>query len=192
MIMAKGLLLLMAIGFGVGYSIERASQALPQLARASQREPVWLRDLDISYRNLVGVMNQKGFSIDENPRVCRQKDVIGYYTWGERTIKICTDRIASLNPEPAAFRQLLQQTIAHEATHVAQSCRQRRQSRSTLDLDAARLYGLPPSIQTDIRKALTAARYSHSRSVQWRIEAEAMALENTPDQVITALRSFCP
>lgn len=192
MIMSKGLLLLLAIGFGVGYSIEKASQELPQLARAPQHDPVWLHDLDPGYRDLVGVMKQKGFSIDENPRVCSQKDVIGYYTWGERTIKICTDRIASLEPEPSAFEQMLQQTIAHEASHVAQSCRQRHQSRSTLDLDAARLYRLPPSIQTDIRKALTAARYSQPRSVQWRIEAEAMALEHTPDQVITALRSFCP
>jgi hypothetical protein len=129
--------------------------------------------------------------VDENTRICGQKDVVGHYTWGHRTVKICTDRIAKLKDEPTAFRTLLQQTIAHEATHVAQSCRQRRGGRPSLDLDAARLYGLPLAVRNDIQKTLANNRSNEPRSVQWRFEAEAMALEDMPDQVIAALQRFC-
>ena len=185
------LFLLSAVGLGVGYSAERASQHASLVAFVPRREPAWVRELDPSYQHLVKVLNQKGFSIDENPKVCKQFNIVGFYTWQEKTIKVCTNRIASLNSDPMAFRQLLQQTITHEAAHVAQSCRHKRQGRPSLELARARLYALPSSVKSDIDKALTYSRYVNTRSLQWRIEAEAMELEDKPVQVIAALRSFC-
>lgn len=183
--------LLIAGGLGFGYSMERLSQGAPPASMSPLRDPAWLRDLDADYQDVVAVMKQKGFTVDENARVCNQRDIFGYYTWGHRTVKICTDRIAQLNREPSAFRESLQLTIAHEGVHVAQSCRQQRGGKPSLDLAASRLYSLPASTQTVIQMAIERNRSSKARSVQWRIEAEAMALEGRPEQVIAALRTFC-
>jgi len=105
-------------------------------------------------------------------------------------VKICTNRIAKLNPDPSAIRLQLQQTVAHEAVHVAQSCRQRLSGQRTLDLAASRLYSLKSSVRTDIQKSLASDRTNLARSVHWRTEAEAWAMEDMPDQVIAALQRF--
>ncbi len=188
---SKFVLVLFAAGFGFGYLMESNGQEAQRRAIGPIRAPHWLRDLDPRYQDLVGVLRNKGYGIVENAAVCKQQDVVGYYTWGERVIKVCTDRIARLNAEPLAFRTLLQQTIAHEAVHVAQGCRQSSDGKTILGLAAARLYGLPQSVRFDIDKSLASNHYTNPRSVQWRIEAEAMALEETPDQVIGALKQFC-
>lgn len=188
---SKVLMMMCAVGLGFGYVMGRTEQDAPLVAFTPQRDPAWLQDLEPGYQELVKVMKQRGFSIEDNAPVCKQHDVVGFYTWGQRTAKICTDRISQLNSEPAAFRRLLQQTIAHEGVHVAQSCRQRRGGQPSLDLAAARLYGLPASVRADIQKVLVNHRSSEPRSVQWRVEAEAMALEDSPGQVIAALRAFC-
>lgn len=191
MISSKIMVALFAAGLGFGYSIERAEQGAPLVSFAPRRDPAWLQDLDPGYQELVNTMKRKGFTIEENAPVCRQQDVVGFYTWGQPAVKICTERIARVRTDPTTFRTLLQQTIAHEAVHVAQGCRHRRGGKSSLGLDAAKLYGLPLSVRNDIQKGLATNRSNEPRSVQWRNEAEAMALENTPDQVIAALQQFC-
>lgn len=188
---AKMVLVLFAAGLGFGYSVERVSQDAPLVSFAQQRDPAWLRELDPDYQDLVNTMKRKGFTIEENAPVCRRLDVVGFYTWGQQRVEICTDRITKLNSESSGYRRLLQQTIAHEATHVAQSCRQRSSGNTTLGLAASRLYGLPQSARSDIQKTLASHRTNHPRSVQWRIEAEAMAMEDRPEQVIAALQTFC-
>lgn len=188
---AKMVLVLFAAGLTFGYSIERAEQGSPLVSFAPRRDPGWLQDLDPGYQDLVSTMKHKGFTIDENAPVCRQQDVVGYYTWRQSTVKICTNRIAGLKGNSSAFRLLLQQTVAHEAVHVAQSCRQRLSGTPSLELAATRLDALPSSVRADIQKSLASDRTNQPRSVQWRIEAEAMALEDTPDQVIAALQRFC-
>jgi len=40
-------------------------------------------------------------------------------------------------------------------------------------------------------QSLASNHINHPRSVHWRVEAEAWAMENTPDQVIAALQQFC-
>lgn len=176
---------------GFGSSIERTALEDRLMAFIPRREPTWLRDLEPGYQDLVNVLKKKGFLIDENAAICKQMDIVGHYTWWQPTIKLCTNRISKVNSNPLAFRTLLQQTIAHEATHVAQSCRQRRDGKPSLGLAAARLYRLPQSIRSDIEKSIAINRSSNTRSVQWRVEAEAMAMEDTPEQVIAALQRFC-
>ena len=172
-------------------NLEGYPQDAAKFAYAPQRDPAWLRDLDSGYQDLVNTMRQKGFTIEENASVCKQLDVLGFYASGQRAIKICTDRMAQLYGESSAFLTILQQTIAHEAVHVAQGCRQRRSGKPSLDLPAARLYGLPKSVRADIQKGLAMNTSSLPRSVQWRNEAEAMAMEDQPEQVIAALQQFC-
>lgn len=184
-------LMLFTTALGFGSATERIARDAPLVSFAPRRDPAWLRDLDPGYQDLVGVMKQKGFTIDENATICKKRDVVGFYTWGDRAVKICTNRIAKINPDPSAFRLLLQQTIAHEAVHLAQSCRYRRGDKPSLELSAARLYGLPPSVRSDIERSLATSYYNSPRSVRWRIEAEAIAMEDTPDQVIAALQRFC-
>jgi hypothetical protein len=191
MISSKIMIALFAAGLGFGYSIEHAEQGVPLVSLAPQRDPAWLRDLDSGYQDLVHTMRQKGFTIEENASVCKQLDVLGFYASGQRAIKICTDRLAQLYGESSAFLTILQQTIAHEAVHVAQGCRQRRSGKPSLDLPAARLYGLPKSVRADIQKGLAMNTSSLPRSVQWRNEAEAMAMEDQPEHVIAALQQFC-
>ena len=184
-------LVLFLAGFGIGFLIESNGQEAQPQALGPSGKPNWLGDLDSRHQDLVGVMSHKGYGIVENSADCQQQDVVGYYIWGQRAIQICTDRIAKLNADPWAFRTQLQLTIAHEATHVAQSCRQSSDGKTGLGLAAARLYGLPSSVKTEIEKALEMGKYQNPRSVQWRIEAEAMALEEMPDQVIAALQQYC-
>jgi hypothetical protein len=172
-------------------NLEGYPQDAAKFAFAPRRDPAWLQVLDSGYQDLVKTMRQKGFTIEENASDCKRLDVLGVYTSGQRTVKICTDRMAQLYGESSAFLTILQQTIAHEAVHVAQGCRQRRSGKPSLDLPAARLYGLPKSVRADIQKGLAMNTSSLPRSVQWRNEAEAMAMEDQPEQVIAALQQFC-
>lgn len=185
-------LLMFLAGLGYGYTVERASQGGDSvLPFIPQREPAWVADLDPAYQDVVSKMKQKGFTIHDNAPVCRQQDVVGYYFWGQHNIKVCSDRIAKQRDDASAIRLLLQQTVAHEAVHVAQHCRHARSGKPTLQLAAARLYSLPTSARSLIQKSLASNPTNHPRSVQWRIEAEAWAMEDTPDQVIAALQRFC-
>ena len=183
--------LLFAAGFGFGYWLERSGQVRPHTAPASSNEPAWQGQLDPGYQQLVNTLQRKGFGFEENAQICRQQDVVGYYTWGESNIKICSDRIHRIGGGAIGSRSLLQQTIAHEATHVAQSCRLNREGKQDLGVGAARLQGLSQSVQADIQRAVATGRSSYPRAVQWRIEAEAMAMEQTPTQVSAALDQFC-
>ena len=183
--------LLFAAGFGFGYWLERSAQVRPPTTPGSSHGPSWQGQLDPSYQQLVDTLQRQGFGFEENAEVCGRQDVVGYYTWGQRNITICTNRISRLSGGATASRSLLQQTIAHEATHVAQSCRLNRVGQQDLGLGAARLGGLPQSVQADIEKAVASSHSLYPRSVQWRIEAEAMAMETTPEQVIAALDQFC-
>lgn len=184
-------LLLFLAGLGYGYTVERASQGGDSvLPFIPQREPAWVADLDPAYQDVVSKMKQKGFTIHDNAPVCRQQAVVGYYFLGQHNIKVCSDRIAKQRDDASA-RLLLQQTVAHEAVHVAQHCRHARSGKPTLELAAARLYSLPTSARSLIQKSLASNRMNHPRSVKWRIEAEAWAMEDTPDQVIAALQRFC-
>lgn len=45
------------------------------------------------------------------------------------------------------------------------------------------------SVRADIQKSLASDRTNQPRSIQWLTEAEAWAMEDTPDQVIAALNS---
>jgi len=80
MIGSKIMIALLAAGLGFGYSIERAEQGDPLVSFAPRRDPVWLQDLDPGYQELVNTMKRKGFTIEENPSICKQRDVVGYYT----------------------------------------------------------------------------------------------------------------
>jgi hypothetical protein len=53
---SKMVLMLLAVGLGFGYAMERDAQDAPRVAFTPQRESAWLQHLDPGYQKLLRVM----------------------------------------------------------------------------------------------------------------------------------------
>ena len=99
MIGSKIMLALSAAGLGFGYSIERAEQGASLVSFAP-------RCGHPGYQGLVSTMKRKGFTIEGNPLLCRPRNVVCCYTWGQPAVKICTNQPRSVRGHrPAEFEQ---------------------------------------------------------------------------------------
>lgn len=149
-------------------------------------------DLEDPYRRVVLALRNAGVGLATNSWSCRTKDVVGFHTYRSGRIELCSDRIRRITSDKAAYRQLLQETLVHEAAHVAQFCRaDRTGGPPSVGIAAAKLYALPPNQQQDLRRALGMATHNLPRSLAWRQEAEAFYLEDKPDEVARMLARYC-
>jgi hypothetical protein len=127
--------------------------------------------LEPSSSKLIRMVSQKGYAIKVNTRDCKNKEMFGVVN--QRDFVICLDNIKN-NISPV--RHYVNETVIHEAVHVAQSCKGGR-------------LGLKVSL--DQYKTQDAARSVKATGSDSALEKEAYYLEGKPDRVIAYLRKYC-
>jgi len=124
------------------------------------------------------------FHIYENSGPCKVENVFG---WVKRPNKvfICTDRIQSSGHDPY---QYVNETLYHEAVHVAQICRSRKNFLMTDSLGLSK-QNMPLSWnkREDIQKSIKATGDPNIA----HMEHEAFYLEDKPEQVLKYVKKFC-
>ena len=118
----------------------------------------------------------------ENPPICRQKDIYGWFNSKNKTITFCTDRIKS-NGNAIHY---VNETLYHESTHVAQSCK------SLFGNNLVVLGINPSSINLSKNKEIDLRTVTSMLGEKsYKIEKEAFWIEDKPKQVIYYLKKFC-
>jgi hypothetical protein len=117
----------------------------------------------------------------ENTPICRKYDIFGWYQNTTKTMVFCTDKIVSKgNP-----KYYVNETLFHEAAHVAQACRQ--------NMKEVKPFGISPTKMhlSDVRKNDLKLSYSIGGNEVLSIEREAYWMEDKPDQVKYVLQKYC-
>jgi hypothetical protein len=87
---------------------------------------------------------------------------------------------------------VLQRLFAHELVHAAQDCQSQAGCSPSLGLPESELRSLPQDALDGVEQNLRINGASNlPRSMHWRLEAEAKALEGNPSAVIAALDAVC-
>ena len=119
--------------------------------------------------------------IAENSGICRKHDVFGWYNARDKVLTMCTMRIK----EYGNTREYINETLLHEAVHVAQHCKAKGPAVVPLHIAPS---SMPISArrQQDIQTAMKI----NGPSVK-HIEHEAFWMEDKPDKVRYVLKKFC-
>lgn len=122
-------------------------------------------------KEIASVIQQSKYIIRQNAPICRNKDLMGIVVGHNLTI--CLDNIKN-NVSPVDH--YVNETINHEAVHIAQSCK-----------------GSKLGITTNLDKYKTndARRSRKIGGSQMVSEMEAYELEDKPEQVLAYLRKYC-
>jgi len=136
-------------------------------------------------------LGKKGIGIETNARECIQHNIVGWHEAWSNRILLCTNRMRETTSTNREYNALLGETLAHEATHVAQFCRRKTNGVPYLGFSANKLYALPYSTQNSIKQATKAADAQLTSSLKWRVEAEAFYYESRPREVAHLLRTYC-
>lgn len=126
------------------------------------------------------LLTQKA-KVAEDSGICRKHDLFGWYNAAEKTLAICTSRIMS--HENA--KDYINETLLHEAVHVAQHCKAK-------GITVAPLHIAPSSMPITERRQqdIQTAMKINGPTVR-HIEHEAFWMEDKPDKVRYVLRKFC-
>lgn len=120
-------------------------------------------------------------TIVENAYVCKKYEIFGYYSRTSNKMTICTDRIL-VSENPGIY---INQTFLHEATHLAQACRQGMKSFKAFGL-ARQSIELSSGQRQDLAKVV--AKYGR---IAEDYEREAFWLEDKPNEVKYVVRKYC-
>ena len=117
----------------------------------------------------------------ENSELCRKYDIYGMYQSDTNKFIICTQRIVN-GPD---VKYYINETVLHEAVHVAQSCKTRNRTVSPLGISP---YDMPLSNRrsNDLKKAIRM-----SGEVIKNIEHEAFWMEDKPNKVKYVVQKYC-
>lgn len=136
--------------------------------------------LNVESQEIYHLVSQKT-SVVENAQVCKKYDIFGYYSRTLNRLTICTDRIlASDNPT-----QYINYTFLHEATHLAQACRQRMKSFKPFGM-ARESIKLTYWQKQDLAKIVA----TYGRAAEDH-EREAFWLEDKPNEVKYVVKKYC-
>ena len=113
--------------------------------------------------------------------VGKKYDIFGYYNRAPNRLTICTDRILASH-SPGLY---INQTFLHEATHLAQACRQRMKAFKAFGL-ARESIKLTDGQRQDLAKAVA----MHGRIAE-DYEREAFWLEDKPNEVKYVVKKYC-
>ena len=125
-------------------------------------------------------MVSRKVKIVENAPICRVHDIFGWYQNTSRTLTLCTDRI--LSKENA--RYYINETLFHEAAHVAQACRHAMREIAP--------FGMSPAMRlaSNREKDLARSVKMSGKNIA-AIEREAYWLEDKPGAVKHVLIKYC-
>lgn len=117
------------------------------------------------------------YSIKENMGICKgNKNIFGYIDYGKKFV-ICTNNIKEGGYE---LNHNINETIYHEAVHVAHSCNRYKPFGISLGE-----MPLPSNKLQDVKNSMKVSTASA------RIEHEAYWMEDKPDKVQYVLQKYC-
>lgn len=124
-------------------------------------------------QEIVNIIVSKNYKVLENSPICKKhKEVFGYHS--RNNFEICTDNIKN-NISPV--KHYVNETVYHEAVHVAQYCKQGKLGVSNIRLTPEKLNLVYGSLQYGTITAL--------------YETEAYYLEDKPELVLSYLKKYC-
>ena len=135
---------------------------------------------------LLKLVYSKGFSIFENSPICYQnKSYYGITMAGSNGKKfiICTRNIKSAEATRQSFEYSINETVAHEAVHVAQHCNKNNSLNTNINVSKLNLNNVYSSV------SLMNSRYGGDMVT--RKEKEAYYLEKNPRQVLEYVKKYC-
>jgi len=187
-----GLALLVAssVGFGYGYMGEIGRKKVAANKVASTQAPRSLPTGD-DLPSVDAFLRQKGIIVATDDSVCSSHQLYGWHQAWTNKIVLCSKQIKAGTSSEQEYKALLEVTLNHEAVHVAQFCRRKDSGIPYLGVDATKLYALPPSIQSEIKKSNQISNLQLIRSLSWRVEAEAFYYETKPREVSRQLALYC-
>lgn len=131
-------------------------------------------------RDIYNLVSQK-VRFAENPPVCRQHEIYGWYDSRTNVMSICTNRIKN-GPD---VKYYMNETLFHEAVHVAQDCKaQGREWYVPFGIDRSKM----KLSQRRIDDLNTATRMHPNNRA---IEHEAFWMEDKPEKVKYVVEKYC-
>lgn len=122
---------------------------------------------------IINRVMMKNFNVVENGAICRNREIFGFTK--SPNFVICTNNIKN-KISPVSY--YVNETVYHEAVHVAQSCKRGALGVQDIRLSSDKL--------TDVTKSVKA--YNSNATIY---EMEAYYLEDKPELVDFYLRKFC-
>lgn len=122
---------------------------------------------------IIKLVSLSGTKIQENVPICKKyTEVFGYSEYKKFTI--CTENIKNtISP----VKHYVNETVNHEAVHLAQSCKG-----GTLGIKNPLL---SPDKLDEVRRS------SSYEGAAFKYELEAYYLENKPEQVLDYIKKYC-
>jgi hypothetical protein len=122
-------------------------------------------------KEIINSVMLANYNIRENAPICRNKEIVGYIK--SKDFVICTNNIKN-NISPVSY--YVNETVYHEATHVAQYCKGSKLNIVTY---------LDKNKEDNVARSLKVSNSSSS------YENEAYYLEDKPKEVLHYLKKFC-
>lgn len=122
---------------------------------------------------IINKVMMKNFNVVENGAICRNKDLFGLTSSPNFTI--CTNNIKN---RVSPVSHYVNETVYHEAVHVAQACKRGALGIKGIQLDSNKLIDVTNSVKSYSKGAII-------------YEMEAYYLEDKPEQVDFYLKKFC-
>jgi hypothetical protein len=129
-------------------------------------------------QQIVEYVSKAHFKIQQNGSYCSNKNLSGSAIVRTKTFLICTQNMLNQSL-PNAY---IEETVIHEAVHVAQYCR----GRNTLGIPKNKMHLSAYKLQ-DVKSSISITRNPSVRNSEY----EAYWLEDKPEQVIYYLKKFC-
>jgi len=122
-------------------------------------------------KEIINSVMLANYNIRENAPICRNKEIFGFIK--SKDFVICTNNIKN-NISPVSY--YVNETVYHEATHVAQYCKGSKLNIVTY---------LDKNKEDNVLRSLKTSNSSSS------YETEAYYLEDKPEKVLHYLKKFC-
>jgi hypothetical protein len=129
-------------------------------------------------QQIVEYVSKAHFKIQQNGSYCSNKNLSGSAIVRTKTFLICTQNMLNQSL-PNAY---IEETVIHEAVHVAQYCR----GRNTLGIPENKMHLSVYKLQ-DVKSSISITRNPSVRNSEY----EAYWLEDKPEQVLYYLKKFC-
>lgn len=136
--------------------------------------------LGSSGQDIMSIVSRR-FKVYENAPICRQHNIFGWADSRKRSFIVCTDKIKERRPYD--YADYIRETVFHEATHVAQSCKSKNETMVPL--------GVPNIILGQRQKESLDGTIRISGRIVYNIEREAHYLESRPEEVSHYLKKYC-
>lgn len=122
-------------------------------------------------KEIINSVMLANYNVRENAPICRNKEIVGYIK--SKDFVICTNNIKN-TVSPVSY--YVNETVYHEATHVAQYCKGSKLNIVTY---------LDKNKEDNVARSLKVSNSSSS------YETEAYYLEDKPKEVLHYLKKFC-